>query len=355
MTFETTPANLSSVNSEIIYVVYDANAIDVTKQNYFYNCEIWLNGSKVHNMRVAPNPESASRGIVDVSNIIRYYIKPILKTEIGLNEWNIECTIKVREEYNGTIGAIVATSSSRIFANYYTGRIDNFSSVSAYSNNMATNRPKTIILPENCTTFYLPRLSTTTSNFTYSIDGASAVTVTPSATNTIQHVNIASANSSVVISGVTYNIEKQCYSNDAYVLHFLNKLGGFESFTFHKMAKFNYDIIKKTYNQLPYKVSNAGVVSVKDNNIMYEQISVFGSTFKEKLRLNSDLLDDANWQWLFELVASPLVYLQKVGSSTLFPIHITGTTYEVKQVKPDGLQPLTIDVEFGGINKTQAR
>lgn len=355
MTFETTPANLSSVNSEIIYVVYDANAIDVTKQNYFYNCEIWLNGSKVHNMRVAPDPEIASRGIIDVSNIIRYYIKPILKTEIGLNEWYVNCIIRVREEYNGTIGAIVATSATRNFANYYTGRIDDFSSIANYSDNVATNRPKTIILPENCTTFYIPRLAVTFNPFNYSIDGGANVQISPSAINTIYHVNIAAANSSLVINGNTYKIEKQCYQNDAYVLHFLNKQGGFESYTFHKVAKFSYDITKKTYNQLPYRVSNTGIVSVKDNDIMYEQISVFGVTFKEKLRLNSDLLDDANWQWLFELVVSPLVYLQRVGSATLFPIHITGTTYEMKQVKPDGLQPLTIDVEFGGINKTQAR
>lgn len=88
---------------------------------------------------------------------------------------------------------------------------------------------------------------------------------------------------------------------------------------------------------------------------MHEQKTMFGVRFNEKLRVSTDLLSTDEWAWLSELVCSPMAYIQKLGSSTLYPMAIAANNYEFKQTLVDGLQQLTLDVEFNNGYKTQYR
>jgi hypothetical protein len=356
MTFESTPPAYSSVNDSLVYVAYDAHAADpTTYPNYKYVYEVWINGTKQFTGKVFPQPTN-NRGIIAVDNIIREYVNASLKAELGEGEFSVSVVIKIREEYNGTVGAVVLTDSTRTFFNHYNGRYSDFTLLSVYADKVASTRPTTIYMQSGCTTYYLPYFATTTTGISLNIGGTSS-TLTPTAANTMQNINIANgatADYTVVIGSQTYYVKVQCagmFKN--YVVHFLNQFGGYESMLFNKANKITKDIERKTFQQLPYRVSDAGVVSVKSGSIMHPQKTTFASKYTEKLKIMTDWLTDVEHDWLFQLVVSPDVYLQ--DGATLYPVVITDTNYDVKQYNIDKLSTLSLNIEFGTSYKTQYR
>ena len=378
MIFESTPPVYSSVNDPLVYVAYDAHAANpTTYPNYKYVGEVWINGALVFTGKYFPNP-TTNRGIMDFSNIVREYVvaqlQPtstgILAQELGEGAWSISVVIKMREEYSGTVGAIILTDSTRTFFNHYNGRINDFTILGNYDDVPTTDRPTTINMTFANANYFIPYFSETTASFNVVITGGTATrtkTITPIAANTLQILNIsplainvdyagnftASTTSyTVAFGGVTYTINLLCegmYRN--YTAHFMNKFGGYESMLFNKVSKRFYDIERKAYNQLGYRVSASGVVSVKSGSTMYQQKTEFAGKFKERLRMNSDWLSDLEYQWLAQLVTSPQVFIEDAG--TLYPVVITANNYEFKEHIVDGLINLAIDVEFGTSYKTQ--
>lgn len=356
MTFETTPLNYQSVNDPIVYVVYDANAVDVTKEDYKYIAEVFVGGVSVFQAREYPKPVN-NRGVFDFSTIIRESITPTLTTDLGFGEWWVDVVVTIKEQYNGAVTAVVATSSSRVFMNHYNGRINEFTKLDDYVNKVLSSRPTTIYMKSGTSKYYIPYFANSASAFNVTING-STTAVTPAAANSLININIANSLTSdytVVINGYTYNVKVLCaglYAN--YQLHFLNKFGGFETMLFNKVSKRSYEIEKKTYQQLPYRVSSAGVVSVIGSGIMHEQQTTFASTFKEKLRISTDFLNDDEYIWLAQLVCSPMVYLEDTDG-TFYPIKISNSTYENKEHLVDRLTNLTLDLDFNQSFKTQFR
>jgi hypothetical protein len=378
MTFESTPPVYSSVNDALVYVAYDAHAADpATYPNYKYVGEVWINGVQKFTGKYFPNP-TTNRGIMDFSSVVREYLtntlqptgSGILAQELGEGSWSLSVVIKIREEYSGTVGAVVLTDSTRIYFNHYNGRINDFTILGNYDDVPTTDRPTTIDLTFASAQYYLPYFSETTTPFNVVITGGTSTrtkTITPTAANTLQILNIsplainvdyagnftASTTSyTVAVGGVTYTVNILCqgmYRN--YYAHFLNKYGGYESMMFNKVSKRTFDIEKKSFNQLSYRVSGAGVVSVKSGSTMYQQKTDFAGRFKERLRINTDWLSDSEYQWLAQLVTSPQVWIEDAG--TLYPVSISGTNYEFKEHIVDGLINLMVDVEFGASYKTQ--
>jgi hypothetical protein len=378
MIFESTPPVYSSVNDPLVYVAYDAHAANpTTYPNYKYVGEVWINGALVFTGKYFPNP-TTNRGIMDFSNIVREYVvaqlqptgSGILAQELGEGAWSLSVVIKMREEYSGTVGAIILTDSTRTFFNHYNGRINDFTILGNYDDVPTTDRPTTIDMTFANANYFIPYFSETTASFNVVITGGTSTrtkTITPTAANTLQILNIsplainvdyagnftASTTSyTVAFGGVTYTINLLCegmYPN--YIAHFMNKFGGYESMLFNKVSKRFYDIERKAYNQLGYRVSASGVVSVKSGSTMYQQKTEFAGKFKERLRMNSDWLSDLEYQWLAQLVTSPQVFIEDAG--TLYPVVITANNYEFKEHIVDGLINLAIDVEFGTSYKTQ--
>lgn len=354
MTFETTPIDYSSVNDSLVYVVYDAHAANpTTYPNYKYVAEVWIGGTKKFTGKYFPQPDT-NRGIIAIDNVIREYINTSLKTELKENDFFLSVQVKIREEYSGSVGAVVATSNSRIFTNHYNGRYNDFTLLPTYANKVASTRPKTIYMESGCTTYYLPYFATSTTAITVIKNGTSS-TITPSQATTMQNINIAigaTSDYNVSINGVVYNLKVNCsgfYKN--YVVHFLNQFGGYESMLFNKANKSTFDIERKTFQQLPYRVDGSGVVSIKSGSIMNKQKTTFASKFTEKLKIQTDFLEDSEHQWLLQLVASPDIYLQ--DGSTIYPINLTDTNYDVKQYNSDRLQTLSLTIEFNTSYKTQ--
>lgn len=378
MTFESTPAQYSSVNDPLVYVVYDAHAASpVTYPNYKYVGEVWINGVLVFTGKYFPNP-TTNRGIIDISSIVREYITlnfyPSLGTftaiELGEGEWSISVVVKIREEYGGTVGAVILTDSSRTYFNHYNGRINDFTNLGNYDDDVLSNRSNNIMLTYTGSNYFISYFAETTATFNVVITGGTATrtkTITPGSANTAIVLNIspsaindeypgnftsATTSYTVAIGSHTYTVSVICeglYTN--YYVHFLNKLGAYDTFLFNKVSRKTFDIEKKSFQQLPYRVSSSGVVSVQQDYTLHRQKTDFAGRYREKLRMNSDWLTDVDYQWLSELVLSPDVYVEDEGE--LYPVTITGTNYEFKEHIVDGLINLMVEVEFGGSYKTQ--
>lgn len=364
MIFTTTPPAFASVNDNLIWVLFDANANDATKLNYKYVVEVWVSGVKVYTERSYPRPTSGF-GIVDLGATIRGYINStfaptttVVAQQSGAGDF---CTpsivINVREEYNGTTGAIVLTDTARVFFNHYNDRGEFQTAIAAYANQPLTNRGVNIDLLSTSAYYFIPYFSTTTAAFTVVINGVST-TVTPTAANTMQLINIAVVglltNYAAIINGVTYNINvvpAGMYKN--YTLHFQNKFGGFESMLFNKVHKRMLDIEKKEFKQLPYRVDGNGVMTMATGIISNEQRTTFAAKFNEKLNVQTDLLSDVDYSWLYQLNISTMVWLEDNGQ--IYPVVITSSNYAFKEWIVDKLNTLQLDLEFTTSRNTQFR
>jgi hypothetical protein len=365
MILNSAPATYASVNGDLVYVAYDANAIDATKLNYKYVGELFIGGVKVFTSKVFPRPDNA-RGIFNFGAIIREYVAAKLSPvsgikaqELGQGAFAIDVVLKIREEFSGTIGAVVLTDSARTFTNQYDSVLT--------LNKPQSNRPLVINLFFTNNKYYLPYFATTTVAFNVVIAGNTKI-VTPAVANSMHLINISpgavnndypgsitSATNSytVALGGVTYTVNLICepiYTN--YTLHFLNKFGGFESMCFSKVSRESKELERKEWQQPEYRVNSAGIMTLEENGILHEQSSTFAVKSKKKLSISTDLLSDAEYTWLAELVASPLVYLDGLFVT---PVKITNSNYEVKKYINDKLTNLMLDIEFGSVTKSQFR
>ena len=155
----------------------------------------------------------------------------------------------------------------------------------------------------------------------------------------------------VSVQGVSFvgpfNIymDLDCKRYDTYRLHWLNKYGVFESFTFSLVSIEESSIQSYGYQRDP------GVW----NNTSYEyttnvgQMINFAKTKTEKLTLNSDWINQDVQHWLINsLYDSPVVYLEVPYGSGFEPVKVTNSTYQNKNRRRDGLiqETVTIDRTF---------
>jgi hypothetical protein len=209
-------------------------------------------------------------------------------------------------------------------------------------------------MAEGTTTFYVPYYATTTTPFSFYL--TSLVNITPTAANTMMRINIANpmatADYNVTINNVLYSVHLVCpglYTN--YLIHFLNKWGGWESMLFNKASRKMMNIERKSYQQKSYRISGGGVVSFETASVYHQQATTFGAQFDEKIRISTDLLTDAEYRWLYQLVFSPIMYLEE--NEILYPAQVTNSDYAFNENIIDNLTNLSIDISFANKLNTQ--
>ena len=399
MTLTYSPPSYASVNSPLMWIFYDANAIDVTKINYKYVAELWIAGVKVYTERSYPRP-LGSYGVFDFSTVIRNYVAATFNPATGTvaqvssaNEFRTaDIVVKAREEYDGYVGAIIFTDTARYFFNHYNERQEILTAIVPFQNKPLSNRSENIEISKGVTQYFIPYFSTGLTPFNVYINGVTT-TITPTSLNACTLINIyipgvdtyhvifdgASSLPPVIatedLQGITtetgdylitenggigtifnprgYTVNVVCvgfYQN--YLIHFLNKYGAFETMLFNKVSRKRKQIERKDYKQQPYRIDAAGALSY-GTTIRNEQRVVFASRSEEKLRLQTNFIADPDYLWLSELVNSPQVYLEDLG--ICYPVVITDTNYEYKQHIVDSLTTLSIEVDFASSTNTQYR
>lgn len=150
------------------------------------------------------------------------------------------------------------------------------------------------------------------------------------------------------VSGVSFvgpftiYMDIDCKRYETYRLHWLNKLGCWDSFTFGLVSTQSATVQSFAYQRDP------GVWS--GNSYTYPLYSGqkvnYAKTKDKQLVLNSDWISQEVQNWLVEsLYDSPIVYLEQTNGTEFEPVKVTNSTYQLKTRRRDGLlqEQVTID------------
>jgi len=185
---------------------------------------------------------------------------------------------------------------------------------------------------------------------TYQLNNSSAGTLIDSNTSyyTVQMLYDSTARSEVM----RFNIVSGSCKYDTKRIHFLNKLGGYDSFNFSLVSKNNYNIERAEYtkNRFEFATRTAGDYNFYNSstNAFYDYTlqsrgkSVFWQTVGETLKVTSDWITEEEATWLLELFTSRDIYLE--ADNGLVAMNIKATSYETKKKENEKL--FNIEVEF---------
>lgn len=379
------PPQYASANGDALFTVYEATKANdtATYPGYRYIADIYIGGLLVQRLKATPHPVHR-HGIFNIGKVVRNYIAPVLTPaagivmqQMGTGQFFAEAEVRFGEEYNFTTYTNLLTDSIRRYYNHFEDRlITTHITLANRVNATATNRPAVSRLKFSDEHYLIPLFSVssvfsititayTGTNVTATISDSIAVTagalqllnLSPAAINAAYPGTITSATTVYTVainSSTMLRFDITCEPRHTpHQLHFLNQYGGWETFTFFKKSATAYEGEKKTYTQLPYRVSNAGAVSYNTDNVLHDGLTTYAATFRKKTKLWSYFLSDAEYRWLRELIYSPSVYVKEGGY--FIPVSITGTGYEEKKIVNDRLQTLQIEIDYGHPQNTQAR
>lgn len=386
----TTPGTYQSAHGDILFTCYEATkATDPgTYPNYKYVCDVYINSVLVSRLKTFPEP-TYLRGIFNIGSVVRNYLSHQLNPatgiraqELGAGEFSIDVVCKFGEEYDGTLYTDVTVDSTRTYYNHYNGRLVGDNTIlDSYLDLALTNRPATVDIDLNAANHFIPYFPSSTGSFdvvtkTYNFSNALVSTQTDSfsasTAKNLQLFNagpsaINSAHTNLINSGVKYytvkigstsiyqfNVNSNC-KYTTYTLHFLNKFGGYESYDFTKVSRKTVSFEKKDFGRLPYVMDASGNLSYNTSNgVLYEDRSTYASQYTERLKLNSDWINDDTYTWLTDLMLSPVIYLQQ--GNYLIPVVVSGMTeYEQKKVINDKLTNIELNIEYGNRLNAQYR
>jgi hypothetical protein len=151
---------------------------------------------------------------------------------------------------------------------------------------------------------------------------------------------------------ITCTIEEPCRYTP-YRLHFLNKLGGFDAYTFTSRNQVKTSVERKQYEKHVNRMSASGIERAQEHDGKQDYYVM--STDSVKIR--SEYLTEEEHNWLKELISSPQIYLEYAdGDENNFrPVRMLTSTWEQKETSIDKLYKLELDIEFSHSNRRQRR
>jgi hypothetical protein len=154
-------------------------------------------------------------------------------------------------------------------------------------------------------------------------------------------------NSSGTQVGKAYiiTIDTRCSKYPTTDLYFLNRLGGIDTMRFDMLKRTNFDIERRTYKSNPFTLNGTYSydTSAHSNSDFFTQAN-------ERLTLNSNLITEAEAEWLKELLMSPRVWMY---DGTLKAVNIQTSQYEQKTHVVDKAFNLTLEVTTSIPDKSQ--
>jgi len=132
-----------------------------------------------------------------------------------------------------------------------------------------------------------------------------------------------------------FDVVEECSKYSPQYLYFLNPLGAFESVRCSMMSRDKYNVSRKQYKRNNYTLTG--------NTFAYDTskhgMTTYATEKTKQVVLNTNWLTETEFEWLQDLIASPVVFLGNI------PVNITDTSYEVMDYI-DGPNNLQITVEY---------
>ena len=142
----------------------------------------------------------------------------------------------------------------------------------------------------------------------------------------------------------TYNIVDNSCKYTPFRLCWLNRLGGYDSFTFKLVSKHNQAIDRKFFKK---QISSVNYNSYDREDTQYS------TTFKDRYSVTSDWLSEPESTWLSELLTSPDVYWQ-YSNTKMVAVNIKSNDYQIFKKEADKLFNLQFEFELSTTNRVQA-
>lgn len=139
----------------------------------------------------------------------------------------------------------------------------------------------------------------------------------------------------------TFVIDNKCTKNVVYRFHFLNQIGGFDSFSFIRGSTKSVDIKRSSYKKVTGAMTSAttyGYAKSDRGSVTYN------TSLQDNIKVKSDWVDESTQNWLQELITSPEVYYDD-PTHGLVAVQVVMSKFDIKQTAQDKLFNLEIEYE----------
>ena len=326
---------------------------------------------------------------IDVSNIIKNYAAFTFKK--GAYPSYIEYQVKCGYENNGVLYPALYTDNSLAWFSYPSFSKDNLlddiglSSIVPYQPFvLSTNRYRTINIYGNYSvfvpihksqSFYSGVISWGYSPFSGSYPFLDSMYGIGTYNCEFNNTNLLYSDNEIYIDvdgellqntdNGKFNINNVCTKNNPVMIHFLNQLGGIESFLFDAVNRASTSIERNTYSKLGLMPREGfyssggfiyGLISQQRqiDGVISETKVNYNNVMTHKIKLVSDYINENDFTWLRQLLASPMVYMQMDNDPTFIPVTIETNDWVQKFNGVDKVFNMEIDVLFGK-QQTQLR
>ena len=396
ITINSSPDNYSSLHAPLYFVLSSTNT---AQTNFKYVCDIYVAGNLVARLKSFPQPVS-SKGIFNVAPVVRNYwssyFKPNITTPQAFSykgsDIYVDFEVKFGEEYDSTTYLDLQTSTKRAY-NYvqdylYTPTSQPYVTPleyqTQYQGNIISNRDYSNIKFSGTQTGYLfisflSDAENTTKNHSIDVSVYNGSTTTNYTGSTTSFKDFALLDISprgingyigagtipdsyvyydvkVKIAGViksTARVYKTCTQDDVVSLHFLNSVGGYDTFEFTAVNRQTRNIEKSSFEAIEWEYASNYMNRANSYGVLYGGTNQFVTKQSLTYKLISDWVNFVDYLWLKELIASPEIYLER--GNTFIPVSISTTSWTEKKKFRDKAFNLELDIELGNKVNSQYR
>jgi hypothetical protein len=144
-----------------------------------------------------------------------------------------------------------------------------------------------------------------------------------------------------------FDLWQECSKYTPVYLHFLNTLGGYDSFPFRRRTIQRLNAEKKTFEQDAFQYS-AGAYTYGNSR---GGVQTYNTSITEEWELNTDFLSDADAALIEQLQFSPVCYMGDNWQS-LERVTLPGAEFERKYNR-DGLVQYTVRIRRSLVDRRQ--
>jgi hypothetical protein len=406
ITIQSSPAPYSSMHDDLWYVSSSTN-VGQTAFKFVY--DVYVNGAQVSRTKVYPSPSAeGSYGVFNASPMVRSYVTNYFEPSgssilVASNDKiKVNSTIKIGEEYvsggnlitnlNLVSGALTAynyypplfadilfvnNNTPLVLSDYYDNLL-----LENFTDDWITERDTEKITIEYGDNFYATYFKITSGTYSAWIDvvnESGSIIDTASGGITFSgemnlfncqagHINTFAGRTLITEDTYGYNVYlkrgvaisrklqfvQKCYPKyKQYNLHFLNRLGGWDTMKFALVNKRSTELQRASYRRNDWQLSGNTMTNIDSYNKYNETTLNYAIQHKDKFHLISDWVSQQDYEWLAQLFASSITYMEVQGA--YFPVTISSTNYDYKLESSDKLFNFEIDIEVGKYLTSQFR
>lgn len=389
ITINSTPEAYPSAHDALYFVVTSDN---VALAGFKYVFDVFIAGTLVSRIKLFPDPVNG-KGIFNASGVVRDYMANYFKPNTTQTAFSyttddiyIDYEIRFGEDVDGVTTTNLASGNYKAF-NFVNPIFRDFST-SYYQPKISswlTSRDLSKVDVQMGEKLYMGWLNTAGTTTTLSLtiqkftssgsaDGSPMTggnvsgetfvlfDLSPAAVNNYlgtSYITAATPSYGVVVNyGGTQSsqvkIKLACSPRWTPVaLHFLNRLGGYDTFNFRLVNRRSGSVERKSYQQMDWQYSGGAMTRYDANKRINAGNNTFAVNEEVTFKLISDYINQTDYLWLKDLITSPEVYMEQGGY--YYPVNIKTTTWDEKIRAADKMFNFELTIEFAQKINSQYR